>query len=69
MREYERTGKEESKKGSDKKITLQDVVLKKYISTGRCVKSSKRQDLFNCDCYKFNTLLQPQNKVGLCELK
>lgn len=52
----------DSSKPSDPKYeTLSDdIVIKKYTSSGRCIKEPKRLDLLNNVCYIFETLPDSQ---------
>ncbi|GBM05485.1 hypothetical protein AVEN_94772-1 [Araneus ventricosus] len=44
-----------------------DVIVRKYTSSGRYVKEPNRLDLLNNVCYVFETLSEPQG--GCCEVK
>ncbi|GFU29513.1 DUF5641 domain-containing protein [Nephila pilipes] len=41
-------------------LNTNDVIVKKYTSSGRLVKEPKRLDLLNYDCYRFETLPKSQ---------
>ncbi|GFS86036.1 DUF5641 domain-containing protein [Nephila pilipes] len=41
-------------------LNINDVIVKKYTSSGRLVKEPKRLDLLNYDCYRFETLPKSQ---------
>ncbi|GFQ88037.1 DUF5641 domain-containing protein [Trichonephila clavata] len=53
-------------------LNTNDVIVKKYTSSGRLVKEPKRLDLLNYKCYRFETLPKSQrwehvvNKNDLC---
>ncbi|GFW66617.1 integrase catalytic domain-containing protein [Trichonephila clavipes] len=48
-------------------VLIGDDVIKKYTSSGRCVKTPKRLDLFNYQCYRFDTLPEYQTGGGCWE--
>ncbi|GFR27261.1 DUF5641 domain-containing protein [Trichonephila clavata] len=53
-------------------LNTNDVIVKKYTSSGRLIKEPKRLDLLNYKCYRFETLPKSQrweyvvNKNDLC---
>ncbi|KFM77581.1 hypothetical protein X975_19011, partial [Stegodyphus mimosarum] len=62
--ENKKTGEEESSAWEPSEVNTSlspnDIIMETYTSSGRCVKAPKRSDLFNCICYKFETLLKSQ---------
>ncbi|GFW72427.1 DUF5641 domain-containing protein [Trichonephila clavipes] len=61
-------GEGESNSKKDVNVTIEpNDVIKKYTSSGRCVKTPNRLDLFNYHCYRFNTLPEYQTGGGCCE--
>ncbi|GFY75304.1 uncharacterized protein TNIN_492942 [Trichonephila inaurata madagascariensis] len=44
-----------------------DVIVKKYTSSGRLVKEPQRLDLLNYNCYRFETLPKSQRGGVCCE--
>ncbi|GFV82978.1 DUF5641 domain-containing protein [Trichonephila clavipes] len=57
-------GESNSKKGVNVTIASNDVI--KYTSSGRCVKTPNRLDLYNYHCYRFDTLPEYQTGGGCC---
>lgn len=52
-------GESSPEEASDVK-TSDDVILKRFTSSGRCVKVPKRLDLFNYECCEFETFPKSQ---------
>ncbi|GFU77803.1 uncharacterized protein TNCV_1138111 [Trichonephila clavipes] len=58
----------ESNSQKDVNVTIApNDVIKKYTSSGRCVKTPNKLDLFNHHCYRFDTLPEYQTGGGCCE--
>ncbi|GFT36256.1 DUF5641 domain-containing protein [Trichonephila clavipes] len=53
-------GLEESIPTVSETLSPDEVIFKKYTSSGRCVKKPKRLDLFNRICYVLETLSESQ---------
>ncbi|GFW61542.1 DUF5641 domain-containing protein [Trichonephila clavipes] len=66
MEEVAGEGESNSKIGVNVTIAPNDVI-KKYTSSGRCVKTPNRLDLFNYHCYRFDTL--PEYQTGEEDVK
>ncbi|GFT56980.1 integrase catalytic domain-containing protein [Trichonephila clavipes] len=61
-------GMEESIPTVSETLSPDEVIFKKYTSSGRCVKKPKRLDLFNRICYVLETLCESQGG-GCCKMK
>ncbi|GBO45554.1 hypothetical protein AVEN_65044-1 [Araneus ventricosus] len=44
-----------------------DAIVKKYTTSGRCIKTSEILDLLNCVSYRFECLIDPQRGRMLCK--